>query len=173
MNVTPSAGNGITTFGPFFGVEAYDDDGNPVGLMGSLGVDATTGEVLYQAPVTGEYTATGSLVAFGTWNKFQMMLDYSVHQYSIYLNNAPLGTFAYVDQNKYSLDQFSDADIATVAAAGDPVSLGLTGVAYFDNFLVREGVCATPVPEPSTLVLAGMSLSFAWGLTRRNRRPAG
>jgi hypothetical protein len=80
------------TFGPFFGVEAYDDDGNPVGLLGSLGVDATTGDVLYQAADTGFLTETGSLVNFGDWNRFHIKLDYSTHQYSVFLNNAMLGT---------------------------------------------------------------------------------
>lgn len=147
------------SFGPFFGVEAYDDDGNPVGLLGSLGVDATTGEVLYQAAGTGFYTATGTTVNFGEWNRFQIKLDYSTHQYTIFQNYVNLGTFGYVDQNNIpgGLDQFSDADIATVAAAGDPASLALTGTAYFDNFLVREGAC---VPEPNTvmLILTGLSL---------------
>ena len=36
-----------------------------LGLLGSLGVDATTGEVLYQAPGTGFLTAAGPIVAFG------------------------------------------------------------------------------------------------------------
>lgn len=155
------------TFGPFFGVEAYDDDGNPVGLLGSLGVDATTGEVLYQAADTGFYTVAGT-VNFGEWNTFQIKLDYSTHQYSIFKNYVNLGTFGFVDQNNImgGLDQFSDADIATVAAAGDAASLALTGTGYFDNFLVREGEC---IPEPSVLLLILTGLSVAAGGFRRVR----
>jgi len=168
MNVTKSAGNGITTFAPFFGVEAYDDDGNPVGLLGSLGVDSATGEVLYQAAGTGFLTPTGSTVAYGQWNKFQIKLDYSNHTYSTFLNNVMMGTIAFVDQTNIpgGLDQFSDADIATVAAAGNAASLALTGTAYYDNFLVREGVC---IPEPSTVLLAVFGL-MATQLRRRSRR---
>jgi hypothetical protein len=167
MNVTQSAGNGTTTFGPFFGVEAYDDDGNPVGLLGSLGVDSATGEVLYQAAGSGFLTTTGSTVAFGQWNKFQIKLDYSDHTYSTFLNDVMMGTIQFVDQANIpgGLNQFSDADIAAVAAAGDPASLALTGTAYYDNFLVREGAC---IPEPSTVLLAVFGLMATQ--LRRSRR---
>jgi len=159
MRVEHSAGNGDTTFGPFFAVEAYDDDGNPAALLGSLGVDAATGEVLYQAAGTGFLTATGSLVNYGQWNRFQMKLDYSTHDYSLLLNGNMLGTIGFVDQNNVvgGLNEFSDADIAGLAAAGDPLSQALPGTAYYDNFLVREGTCAT-VPEPASIGLAIVSL---------------
>ena len=162
-----SLGNGDTTFGPFFGVEAYDDDGNPVGLLGSLGVDAATGDVLYQAAGTGFLTEIGSPVTFGQWNRFQIKLDYSTHQYSVYLNGGALGTIGFVDQNNIpgGLNEFSDADISTLAAAGDPASLALAGTAYYDNFLVREGECI--IPEPSTIVLVGLSLVMLSGLRRQ------
>jgi len=167
MKVMQTVGD-PNTFGPFFGVEAYDDDGNPVGLLGSLGVDATTGEVLYQATGSGFYTATGATVNFGDWNRFQIKLDYSTHQYTIFKNFVNLGTFGYVDQSNIpgGLDQFSDADIATVAAAGDPASLALTGTAYFDNFLVREGTC---IPEPSSVLLVLCGLGILVSRTRRVR----
>jgi hypothetical protein len=143
------------TFGPFFGVEAYDDDGNEVGLLGSLGVDATTGDILYQAPGSGVLTETGIVVDFGDWNHFQIKLDYSTDQYTIFRNFSDLGTFGFVDPN---LNQFSDADIAALGAAGDPASLALTGTAYYDNFLVREGAC--PIPEPASFALAGLALGM-------------
>jgi hypothetical protein len=168
MMVQPSAGNGVTTFGPFFGVEAYDDDGNPVGLLGSLGVDAATRDVLYQEAGTGFLKETGSLVSYGQWNRFQIKLDYSTHDYSIYLNGGALGTIGFVDQNNVvgGLNEFSDADISTLAAAGDAASLALTGTAYFDNFLVREGSCPI-IPEPSTIILVSLSLAMVSGLRRR------
>lgn len=167
MRVEHSLGNGDTTYGPFFGVEAYDDDGNPVGLLGSLGVDAATGEVLYQAAGTGFLTPTGSLVGFGQWNKFQIKLDYSTHEYSTFLNGIMLGTISFVDQSNIvgGLNEFSDADIAAVSAAGNAASLALTGTAYYDNFLVREGSCV--VPEPSSLMLVGLSFSALAGWRRR------
>jgi hypothetical protein len=77
-----------------------------------------------------------------------------------------LGTFGFVDQNNVvgGLNQFSDADIATVAGGGDPASLAATGTAYFDNFLVREGMC---IPEPAAALLAAVGIV---GLQVRRRR---
>jgi hypothetical protein len=153
------------TFGPFFGVEAYDD-ATQIGLLGSLGVDATTGEVLYQATGTGFLTPTGSVVNFDQWNHFQIKLDYSTDQYTIFRNFAMLGTFGFVDGA--GLNQFSDADISALGAAGDAGSQALTGTAYFDNFLVREGAC--PIPEPATFALIGFGLAGASLGARRNRQ---
>lgn len=152
------------TFGPFFGVQAYDDDAG-IGLLGALGVDASTGDVLYQATGTGVLTETGSVVNFGQWNQFQILLDYSVDQYSIYRNGALLGTFGFVDPG---LNQFSDADISALAAAGDAASQALAGTAYFDNFLVREGVCV--VPEPGILFIAAAGLTVGMCFRRSRRR---
>ena len=153
------------TFGPFFGVEAYDDSG-VIGLLGSLGVDASTGDVLAQDPTQGgALVETGSVVGFGQWNRFQIKLDYSTDQYTVYRNFASLGSFGFVDGA--GLDQFSDADISALSAAGDAASMALTGIAYFDNFLVREGGC--PIPEPGTFVLIGFGLAGA-SFVRRNRR---
>jgi hypothetical protein len=164
MRVEQAQGSALEVFGPFFGVEAYDDDGNEVGLLGSLGVDATTGDVLYQAPGTGFLTETGSTVNFGQWNRFAIELDYSTDTYKAFLNFAPLGTFGFVDPG---LNQFSDADIAALAAAGDQASQALAGTAYFDNFLVREGICP-PIPEPATLGLA--AVGFMGAVIRRRAR---
>jgi hypothetical protein len=151
-------------FGPFFGVEAYDDSGT-IGLLGSLGVDATTGDVLYQATGTGVLTETNSVVNFGQWNRFQIKLDYATDQYTIYRNFQSLGTFGFVDPG---LEQFSDADISAIAAGGDAASQAAVGRAFFDNFLVREGGC--PIPEPGTFVLVGLALGGASLAARRSRR---
>jgi hypothetical protein len=159
----------VDGFAPLFGVEAYDDDGNPVALMASLLVDSGTGDVLYQAQDTGFLTETGSAVAFGAWNRFHIELDYSTHLYELRLNNTSLGTFGFVDQNNVvgGLNQFSDADIAALAGGGDPASLAATGTAYFDNYLVREGMC---IPEPAAAVLAAMGIGGLYVRRRPERR---
>jgi hypothetical protein len=172
MRVQGPAGiNNGNQFGPFFGVEAYDDAGNPIALLGSLGVDATTGDVLYQAAGTGVLTETGKVVSFGQWNRFQIKLDYSTHQYTTYVNGALVGAITtFVDNAAYpgQLNEFSDGDIAALAAAGDPTSLAMPGTAYYDNFLIREGSCS--VPEPSMVGLGTMLVATLFGVQRRRNR---
>ena len=152
-----------TSFGPFFGVEAYDDDGvgNSNGLIGSLGVDATTGDVLYQAAGTGVLVESGSTVAFNEWNQFRIDIDFLLNQYTIGLNGVDLLTEGFVDGA--GLDQFTDAPLATFAAAPDAISQATGGSAYFDNYRVVQG----KIPEPTTLVLGMLALAAAQGLRRR------
>ena len=156
MRVSQRTGGG---YGPFFGVEAYQSDAI-FGLLGSLGVDATTGDVLYQAQDTGYLVETGTTVSYDVWNHYRILLDYGADQYSVYLNGTPLATTGFVDR-ALGLDYFTDADISALAAGGDSESQAATGTAYYDNFLVQE------VPEPSTLALclaalAALLLGVAW-----------
>jgi hypothetical protein len=132
------------TYGPFFGVEAYDESGSALGLLGSLGVDASTGEVLYQAPDTGYFTATGSSVNEGEWNNYMIEMDYMTHEYSYFINGSLLGTAQFVDENNVAggLNGFTDADISALASAGNAASLAVQGDGYFDNLVVAEGSSA-------------------------------
>ncbi|HEX6960576.1 MAG TPA: hypothetical protein VF175_01815, partial [Lacipirellula sp.] len=100
MRVEQSVGAAGST-GPFFGVAAYDDATNAVGLLGYLGVNATSGAVVYQAPGTGVLTETGNVVSFGQWNHFQIELNYATDQYAIFRNAALLGVFTFVDDALY------------------------------------------------------------------------
>ena len=43
-------------------------------------------------------------------------------------------------RSSFGLDNFTDADIAALAAAADPVSQSLSASAVFDNFAVRDGL---------------------------------
>jgi hypothetical protein len=159
MRVEQTTGQ-ANTFGPFFCVEAYDDDAASIGLLGSLGVDASNGEVLYQVQDTGFLTAAGPTVAFGVWNDYRIELNYNAHTYRFFLNGALLGQTGFVDQNNVvgGLNEFTDADIAAIAAAGDALSQALGGTAYFDNFIVTESNMPC-IPEPAAGVLAAIGLS--------------
>jgi hypothetical protein len=150
MRVT---GTGAETgaLGPYFGVEAYDDlnnfaPGDPVtpviGVLGSLGVDATTGEVLYQAQNTGVLTVSTKEVVFGQWHRFRMLLDFTLHQYTTFFDSQKVATIGFVDHNNVvnGLSDFTDADIAALAAASDGLSSAMTGTAYVDNFRVWKGI---------------------------------
>ncbi len=139
MRVT-SAGD-EPAFGPFFGVEAYDDQGI-FGLLGSLGVDATTSDVLYQIQDAGDLTETGAKIEFDQWRHYLMIFDFTLNEYSGYLDRQQLFTTGFVDRGELhmNLDQFTDADISAIAAAGDTISLSRTGTAHYDNFRVLDGV---------------------------------
>jgi len=141
MNVTQSTHAG--DFGPFFGVEAYDALDNPPLLAGSAGVDAKTGDVLYQAATTGIFTETGTKATFGQWNHFRLLLDYSTDRYSVFFNGTAVASnIGFVDPG---VDDFTDAPISALAAAVEPPIE--TGTAYFDNY--------TLIPEPASLGLMG------------------
>jgi hypothetical protein len=132
MNV-PQNTQGID-FGPFFGVEAYDASLNPLrpGLAGSLGVDATTGDVLYQDGTTGVLTESGFNVQPGVWNHFTLELDYATDTYTIYVNGDDKATTTFVD----NVAGFTDAPIAALAATADTRATA-AGTAYFDNYLIE------------------------------------
>ncbi|MCA9240149.1 MAG: hypothetical protein KDA37_08120 [Planctomycetales bacterium] len=157
------AGGPLGTFGPFFGVEAYDDDGIGAsnGRIGLLGVDATTGDVLYTATGTGFLSETGAVVSFGDWNTYRIDLDFVAHEYGVYLNDVLLVTEPF--EEGAGLDELTDAPLATFAAAGDATSQGLTGTAFFDNYSVFQ--MSAKVPEPGSLLLVISCLGVA--ATRR------
>ncbi|RIK73814.1 MAG: hypothetical protein DCC67_17385 [Planctomycetota bacterium] len=137
MRVAPT-GAGDDVFGPFFGVEAYDAT-NAIGLLGSLGVDATTGDVLYQTQDDGFLAETGAKATFNAWNSFRILLDFASDKYGVYFNGSPLATTGFVDRS-LNLNHFTDADVSTFAAAFDAASLAQPGVAYFDSFRVWESL---------------------------------
>jgi hypothetical protein len=127
-------------YGPFFGVDTYD--ANPSStpcVLGSLGVDATTGDVLYQEQNTGVIRESGQFVSFDTWNHFRIILDFGTDTYNGYVNGNLAVSTGFVDGG-HNLNDFTDADIATFAAAGDTQSLAMPGIAYFDNFVIRDGL---------------------------------
>lgn len=173
MRVTQSLGAG--DFGPFFGAEAYDGVGfSATGLLGSVGVDSKTGDVLYQEAGTGFLAEAGLVVPFNAWRHYRMILDFTNNVYSVEVNNVALVTNeGFVDGA--ALDQFSDAPLATFAAAGDAASQANPGQAFFDNYMVREfsSVFAVPpatlIPEPGACMLACIAGGALLGLRRRSR----
>lgn len=151
-----------TGFGPFFGIEAYDDDATSLLRVGMLGVDAATGDVLVSNLADG-LIETGVVVGFDAWNSFRMVLDYTTDTYYSYVNNSLIYVTGF---ESLGADQFTDADIAAIAASGDPDSQAATGTAYFDNYFVIETDDFSKIPEPSSLVIGVLALM---GLTARPR----
>ena len=149
MNVSQSP---TQPFGPFFGVEGYDEPAaNDIRLAGSLGVDSFTGEILYQDAdgfLTPVETTPGQnlTVARGQWNRYMLEFDYAAQQYSAFLNGTRLVTTPFVDGG---ITGMTDAPLSTFAT--DPEALDTsTGTAYFDNYTIEV------VPEPSVLGLVGI-----------------
>jgi hypothetical protein len=128
------------SLGPFFGMEAYDDQG-VFGLLGSLGVDATSLDVLYQRQDDGVLVETDQQVMSDVWYNFAALFDFTVHQYTVYFEGQPLATTGFVDRGPghANLDQFTDADISALAAQANSASQLIAGTAYFDNFRILDG----------------------------------
>lgn len=141
--------------GPFFGVESHDlVPYNPgATLLGSLGVDATTGEVLYQATGSGSLVASTKEVVFGAWHHYRLLYDFTLQKYSAFFDGANVVTTGFVDPG---LNDFTHTGFSALAAYSDPASQALTGTAYVDNFRVWDGI-----PEDFNNDLAVDGLDFS------------
>jgi hypothetical protein len=165
---------GPQPFGPFFGIQAYSDNGTggPVRLIGSAGMDAKTGEILYQQAGSGNLEAVpGQLpLAFGTFNTFRLMLDFDRQRYQLYVNNNLVLTEPFVDATAGNpILGFSDADIAALAASGDAASQAANGTAYFDNYAVSA--VNAPVVENFIVDDGGAQRSKVRSLTVKFDQP--
>ncbi|MEO1497982.1 MAG: hypothetical protein AAFV43_12620 [Planctomycetota bacterium] len=139
---------GPQPFGPFFGVEAYGDSGAGSLRLASLGLDATTGDVLYRDTAFGVFE-TGFTAPVGVWNSYRVALDYSAGASLLFVNGEQvrIGPF-----EAFGVSDFTEAAITAAAAGSDPGSSNATGTAYFDNYRVYETndfTLLNPVdPEP-------------------------
>lgn len=135
MLVQQSTGAG---FGPFFGVEPYDDG---LEYLGRFGVEAVNGGIVYaqgaNKAVPGAFEYATSVVGFNTWNHFDMVLDFDAKRYQGFLNGNLVVDELFVNT---ASDSFTDADIASLATYFDSESINKPGVSYFDNFFVNDGI---------------------------------
>jgi hypothetical protein len=140
MRVT-ATGAENEALGPFFGMQAYDDE-EGFGLLGSLGVDATTLDVVYQRQDDGVIVEAGQKISADVWYSFAVLFDFDADQYTVYFEGRALATTGFVDRNVpgADLDRLTDADIAALAAQLGTPSQQAAGTAYFDNVQVRDGV---------------------------------
>jgi hypothetical protein len=139
MRVTEAPAS--SNYGPFFGVDANDRTSGLARVLGSLGVEASTGLVLYQEAQTGFFADTGANVPFDQWNHFRLVLDFITDSYKGFVNGIQVVSTGFVDDTPLQdLHTFSDADIMTVAVDADTVSQSLTSTAFYDNFVVRDGL---------------------------------
>ena len=148
MNVAPNQQPNVP-FGPFFGVEAYDATVTPVfpRLVGSLGVDATTGDVLFQDGTTGFLTEAGFDVQLGEWNHFTLELNYDNKTYTVFVNGDEKASTGFVDDGVLG---FTDAPLAALAATAESKPIA-TGTAFFDNYVI-DAESNNPQPPRVTQV---------------------
>ena len=149
-------------FGPYFGVEAYDDNGVAVSRTTSLGADAESGFVVYQNGV-GQPVSAGNAPLVAGWHHFSMILDYAVgsHLTDLYVDGGFIATVPFIDDpGGNTLNSFTDAPMfaLSLGPAGSPEA-SQAGTAYFDNYIVRNSdVYLCGVPEPTALGLTGIGL---------------
>lgn len=151
MNV-PANAQPFVDFGPFFGVEAYDDQTNNTGapkLIGSLGVDASTGDVLYQDGTTGVFTESGFDITFGQWHHFTLELDYTTETYTVFVDGVSRASTGFVDD---SVIGFTDAPLAALAASAGSIATA-TGNAFFDNYRIDIGQA---IPQVQAVYVRGV-----------------
>ncbi|MEM9480020.1 MAG: hypothetical protein AAGA58_10245 [Verrucomicrobiota bacterium] len=153
-------------FGPFFGIEAYGNEGGII-RHGSFGVDANTRELLFTNAAFGLVpTAGGETVNLGEWNNFRLVFDFPNNEYRGFLNGDLLFTTAFEFGPSTS---FIDADITAIAAGGDPTSQAATGTAYFDNYSVFEtDDSSVLIPELTTGLTILLGAAFMVIGRRRN-----
>jgi subtilisin family serine protease len=150
--------------GPFFGVQAYDDHGPVIGLLGSLGVDATTLDVVYQREVDGIIVETGVKATPDQWYSYGLLFDFAAHRFTVYFEGRPLATDEFVDLHVdgVNLDRLTDADLIALAAQDNPASQMMPGTAYFDNFRIVTGTKSSLFPADGNgdLVVDGLDLGL-------------
>lgn len=142
MRVAQAASPVPGQFGPFFAVSAFDDSSGTIGLLASLGVDATTGDVLFQQTDTGFLLETGVVAPFDQWARYRIDLDFQDDTFRAFVDGVEVvGPSGFVERG-LGLDALTDADITAIAAGGDPASQQATGSAFFDDFRVLDGLLA-------------------------------
>lgn len=125
-------------FGPFFGVQVFDETSDPVRQIATLGVDSAANEFLYQQGNDGQFLALEQATP-GVWNHYRLELDFQNSVYSMFLDGELMQTEAFVEPGG-GISRWTDIDIVGIAAGGDANSQANEGTAYFDNFIVRDGL---------------------------------
>jgi PEP-CTERM motif len=116
---------------------------------------------------TGNLTPTGSIVPLGTWHNYQIKLDYQTDTYTVIFDGLPLHTETFVGGTQ--LERFTEANILATFGSTNAADLARTGVAFFDNFVAREGMCNV-IPEPTTVGLVALGLALAPYVARRRQQ---
>jgi hypothetical protein len=151
-----SFATGSGFYGPFFGIDSYS---GPLTRLGGAGIDASTGEFLFEDPSAGggiNINGPDTHIGLG-WHQWEIDYNFGSQTYSVSVDGTTeVSSVAFLTPASTT---FSDADIATL-----PASLTFTndvGTAYFDDYAVSA------VPEP---ISVGAGLLGVLGCIMRRRK---
>ena len=138
------------SFGPLFGMEAYDSSiGNPK-LIGSLLIDAGSGEIVCHKAVTGAHIGTGAYPDLVLHHHYRMSINFTAKTCSLFADGRRIHTENFVDPTATS---FTDASLVTLATGSGNES----GTAYVDNYRIEQTTSQLPY-----LLWQGDGIANAW-----------
>jgi len=124
-------------FGPLFGIEAYDASAGAPKLIGSLLLDASTGEILCHAANSGAFVGTGTYLDVIVHHHYHLTINFTAKTCSLFADGELVHTEGFVDTNA---TQFTDAPLTTLALATNNDA----GIAYFDNYRIEQTTSQLP-----------------------------
>lgn len=137
-----------------YGIDIYTDVVERVAAM-RVNASGSVDYIHFVGGTTSTGVSTGAPVAYDTWNRFHMALDFQAGTWIGKVNGVQVGGNNTIRTGISTV--IGDADIQGVAAG--------TGGGFFDNYKAE----AAPVPEPATMIALGMG---ALGIAARRRRKA-
>jgi autotransporter-associated beta strand protein len=124
-------------YGPLFGVEAYDASAGTPKLIGSLLLDAGTGQILCHAANTGAFVGTGTYLDVIVHHHYHLTINFNAKTCSLFADGELIHTEGFVNAGA---TQFTDAPLTTLALSTNNDA----GIAYFDNYRIEHTTSQLP-----------------------------
>jgi autotransporter-associated beta strand protein len=124
-------------FGPLFGIEAYDASAGAPKLIGSLLLDASTGQILCHSTNSGAFIGTGTYLDVVRHHHYRLAINFTDKTCSIYADGNLVHSEGFVNS---TATQFTDAPLTTLALATNNDA----GAAYFDNYRIEHTTSQLP-----------------------------
>ncbi len=159
ISYTSTGADPSTVDGPFLGLRLVGNNG--AALLGGVGVDATSGELVLLDPTTGYNIFAGDpTLAAGTYAHLTVALNFTTGS----VTETVSGPVSAMYSSTFSASSFYAGYLFGGSTGGtDPTS----ATAAFDNYVITA-TGASSVPEPASLGLLGVAGVALLG--RRTRR---